>query len=371
MVLFTDLITYLNRKHKSYLIALGIILLILIGIIHYMEAVMTKGELSFSIFYLLPILLVSWYVNLRAGIILSFICAIMWEAIDFMTGSAYSHPFIPYWNTSVRLGFFLIIAIMLSRLKIVTSKLTLNIEHLNREINERVKTQETLNKQKDDFFSLLIHDLKGPLIPILGFTKRLIDGKVRSKEDTLRNLQTINDSAGELLKTIDKTSTALKEKWKDQSFIPEEVNVKDMLLSVVKSYLPEIENKGIDILINNKSKEGWNGLDKVIVTADPFQIETLIQNLLLNAIKYADTTIKVELNKKGSEISFVISNDGPGIPEKYHENIFEQYFQIPGSKLGTGIGLYSVKKAVENHDGKIVVHSPSDEGARFVIAFPC
>jgi signal transduction histidine kinase len=147
--------------------------------------------------------------------------------------------------------------------------------------------------------------------------------------------------------------------------------VRDVLLSVVKSYLPEIENKGINILINNKSKEGWNGLDKVIVTADPFQIETLMQNLLLNAIKYADTTIKVELNKNGSEIRFVISDDGPGIPEKYHENIFEEYFQVPGSKKGTGIGLYSVKKAVENHKGKIAVHSSSGDGARFVVTFPC
>jgi K+-sensing histidine kinase KdpD len=127
MVLFIYIITYLNRKPKSYLIALGIILLILIGIIHYMEAVMTKGELSFSIFYLLPILLVSWYVKLRAGIIMSFVCAVVWEVIDFMTGPAYSHPLIPYWNTAVRLGFFLIVTIMISRLKIVTSKLTFSI----------------------------------------------------------------------------------------------------------------------------------------------------------------------------------------------------------------------------------------------------
>jgi DMSO reductase anchor subunit len=113
-----------------------------------MESAITKGQLSFSIFYLLPIFFVSWHVNLRAGIIFSLICAIVWETIDFMTGSAYSHPLIPYWNTAVRLGFFLIVTIMISRLKIVTSKLTLNIEQLNREINERARAQEALNKQK-------------------------------------------------------------------------------------------------------------------------------------------------------------------------------------------------------------------------------
>ncbi|HDL01790.1 MAG TPA: HAMP domain-containing histidine kinase [candidate division Zixibacteria bacterium] len=56
--------------------------------------------------------------------------------------------------------------------------------------------------------------------------------------------------------------------------------------------------------------------------------------------------------KNCSSIRFVISDDGPGIPEKYHENIFEEYFQIPGSKKGTGIGLYSVKKS-ERNDGQL------------------
>ncbi len=371
MVLFTDIITYLNRKPKSYLIALGIILVILIGIIHYMEAVITEGQLSFSIFYLLPIFFVSWHVNLRAGIIFSFICAIVWEAIDFMTGPAHSHPLIPYWNTAVRLGFFLVVSIMLSRIKIITSKLSMNVEQLRQEMAERRRAQQALNKQRDKFLSVLIHDLKGPLIPVLGFTKRLIDGKAKSEEDTMINLKTILSSSQELLKTIEITSKDLKVKLALESLNQGRVDFRDMLLSVVMNSMPEMENKGIEILINTKGREGWDDLGEVIFKADPSQLKTLIENLLGNAIKYAERTIKVELNKNDSCLRFAISDDGPGIPEKYHDKIFEEYFQVPGSKKGTGIGLYSVKKTVENHDGKIVVHSSLGEGSRFVIVFPC
>ncbi len=371
MLLFTDIITYLNRKPKSYLIALGIILLILIGIIHYMEAAMTKGELSFSIFYLLPILLVSWYVNLRAGIIMSFVCVVVWEAIDFMTGPAYSHPLIPYWNTAVRLGFFLIVSIMLSRIKIITAKMSMNVEQLRQEIAERRRAEQTLNNQRDKFLSVLIHDLKGPLIPVLGFTRRLLEGKSQSKEELANNLKTIYQSSTNLMNIIKDTSKDLRGKSVLQAINPSEADLREMMISVAMSSMPELEKRGIDMLINNKCSREWNSLERVVLHSDPAQIKTLFENLVGNAIKYADNTINIRLNKNCSSVRFIISDDGPGIPEKYHENIFEEYFQVPGSKKGTGIGLYSVKKVVDNHKGKIDVHSSSGRGASFQITFPC
>ncbi len=123
--------------------------------------------------------------------------------------------------------------------------------------------------------------------------------------------------------------------------------------------------------MNNKGKENWNELEKVYFKADPPQLITLLENLLGNAAKYARNTLRVEFNKTESHIRFVISDDGPGIPEKYHEKIFDEYFQVPGSKKGTGLGLYSGKKVVENHKGKIVVKSSLDKGASFEITLPC
>jgi diguanylate cyclase (GGDEF)-like protein len=77
----------------------------------------TGPELSFSIFYLLPIYLLTWLLDRWAGVFISVVSALAWFAADFMAGHTYSQPLIPYWNAAVRLSFFLITAYLLSRLK--------------------------------------------------------------------------------------------------------------------------------------------------------------------------------------------------------------------------------------------------------------
>lgn len=74
-------------------------------------------ELSFSVFYVLPIALVTWLTNQRLGLLLSLISAFVWFTADIATGHYYSHPLIPVWNTLIRLAFFVIITLLLSTIK--------------------------------------------------------------------------------------------------------------------------------------------------------------------------------------------------------------------------------------------------------------
>jgi diguanylate cyclase (GGDEF)-like protein len=74
-------------------------------------------ELSFSIFYLLPTGLGAWFLGRNVGLAFAFVSAIAWFVADFAAGAAYSHPLIPYWNATVRLGFFAITAVMLAALR--------------------------------------------------------------------------------------------------------------------------------------------------------------------------------------------------------------------------------------------------------------
>lgn len=93
-------------------IALALILVLVVGTADFL----TGFEISFSIFYLLPVMLTTWYVGMPAGIVLAVISAIVWLLVD-LEGHVYSHSAIPYWNMTVRFGFFLISLIILSRLK--------------------------------------------------------------------------------------------------------------------------------------------------------------------------------------------------------------------------------------------------------------
>ncbi|HVT45156.1 MAG TPA: GGDEF domain-containing protein [Thermoanaerobaculia bacterium] len=90
--------------------------LVLVGLVGTMDHV-TGYELSFSIFYLLPIALVSWYSHRGIGLLLSGVCALVWLLADYTAGRSYSHWLLPFWNATVRLGFFTLTTHLLSELK--------------------------------------------------------------------------------------------------------------------------------------------------------------------------------------------------------------------------------------------------------------
>ena len=77
----------------------------------------TGSELSFSVFYLIPVAFVTWYVGSGAGYVFAVISAALWFSADRWGGATYSQALIPVWNTIVRLGFFLVVATILSELR--------------------------------------------------------------------------------------------------------------------------------------------------------------------------------------------------------------------------------------------------------------
>jgi diguanylate cyclase (GGDEF)-like protein len=104
---------YLYKQSKWHLITLGFAIVVLVGVIDHI----TGPELFVSIFYLLPIFLVTWFTERWMGVTISIVSAITWLITDFTAGHAYSYPAIPYWNMIVRLGTFLIMTLILSALK--------------------------------------------------------------------------------------------------------------------------------------------------------------------------------------------------------------------------------------------------------------
>ncbi len=75
-------------------------------------------ELSFSVFYLLPVALSTWYADRLVGLATCLVCAATWVLVDYTSGHTYSHAAIPFWNGAVRLGFFVVVAQLLLRLRV-------------------------------------------------------------------------------------------------------------------------------------------------------------------------------------------------------------------------------------------------------------
>ena len=132
-----------KQSSRPLIIIIGLILVFLIGIADYA----TGEELSISIFYLLPILFVTWYVNSKAGFFISVVSTMVWHIAGFMINHAYSYSIILYWNNIVQLGFFLTAVFILSGLKSEYEKKVALIAELKVALADLKRSEEAL-KQK-------------------------------------------------------------------------------------------------------------------------------------------------------------------------------------------------------------------------------
>ena len=125
----------LENQNKSFLILVGVTLIGVIGGIDFL----TGYEFSFSVFYVLPIALITWLTSNRVGLLASVASAIVWYGADEATGHPYTHPLIPIWNTLIRLAFFVIITLLLSAFKQALQRESelARTDHLTGAVNSR------------------------------------------------------------------------------------------------------------------------------------------------------------------------------------------------------------------------------------------
>jgi signal transduction histidine kinase len=257
---------------------------------------------------------------------------------------------------------------MAEHLQVNEKELDLYRFHLEELIEERTGD---LNEQRKRFISVLIHDLKGPLVPLIGFSQKLITKKALGEEKTSEYARAIHDSSMKLAATIDRISDDLRGGCLNYSFASETFNFGELLASVVKSYTPKAETEHLRIELEGAGSDAGGATgSEILFFGDCAKIQTLIENLIGNAVKYARTMIRVALTRENGLIVLVVEDDGSGIEEKYHERIFDEYFQAPESKTGSGVGLYSARKIVEHYRGEILVGTSSRGGARFTVRLP-
>jgi len=113
MAIRTNITTWLEKRKPIFWMVSGVICIALIGGLDYL----TGYEIAFSLFYLIPVVLVTWYAGKRAGIAASVASALVWLLADLLAGHAYAHPVISIWNGLIRLSFFIIVASLLSDLR--------------------------------------------------------------------------------------------------------------------------------------------------------------------------------------------------------------------------------------------------------------
>jgi len=224
---------------------------------------------------------------------------------------------------------------------------------------------EEKNAELERFVYTVSHDLKSPLVTIVGFLGYLEEDLVKGNKENLRkDIERIYLAAykmQDLLKDLLELSRIGR-----MMNPPQEISFEEIVKESLELTDGRLQERGIRANIQpNLSK----------VYGDRKRLLELVQNLVDNAAKYmgAQTDPIVEIGQNGSEETmpiFYVRDNGMGIDREYHENIFGLFNKLDVNSEGTGVGLAIAKRIVEVHGGRIWVESELGKGATFYFTLP-
>jgi PAS domain S-box-containing protein len=228
--------------------------------------------------------------------------------------------------------------------------------------SELINKVDKINRELNDFASIVSHDLKAPLRGI----KTLANWILADCADKLGDQA--NEQINLLLDRVERMYNLIEGALQYSRLGLTKGNQVQVNLN---TFVPEIINmvvppENIKVTIENELP---------VIECDETQIMQVFQNLLSNAIKYMDKSqgwIKVGCVGEEDFWKFSVADNGPGIEKKHFEKIFKIFQALPTSPMfeGTGVGLTIAKKIVELYNGKIWVESKVGEGSTFFFTLP-
>lgn len=226
-----------------------------------------------------------------------------------------------------------------------------------------------LNTTKDKFFSIIAHDLKNPFITILGFSDILLaDYNELSDEERKYYISEMEKSA-----TLSHNLLQNLLQWSRAQTGRIEYNPRELqLLNIVEENFQLLKNTAGEKKIQLKQ----NVADGLTVNADEDMLNTVLRNLLTNAIKFSNENGVVEVNSKINEnfVEIAVKDNGTGMDEDTISKLFrlDTTNSKPGTagETGTGLGLILCKEFIEKHGGKIWVESEISKGSTFLFTLP-
>jgi signal transduction histidine kinase/ligand-binding sensor domain-containing protein len=234
---------------------------------------------------------------------------------------------------------------------------------MNNELNE-------LNASKDKFFSILAHDLRGPLSSFVGATEILSEDFLTMEKVEIRDLvvsmKTSATNIYSLLENLLEWSRLMRGRM---DFVPEKINLKNSIEKCISVLSENAEKKRIEIAVIIP--------DEMEVFADNHMFDGVVRNLVSNAIKFTPSGGKVSViadQRSDNSIEIQISDSGIGMSPDLISKLF--LLNEKTSRKGTdgepstGLGLLLCKEFIEKHGGKIWVESEQDKGSVFKFTFP-
>ncbi len=234
----------------------------------------------------------------------------------------------------------------------------------------QLKLKEEIETSKDEFMSMVAHELKTPLTPIIGWCDALKDPDVLGKlnDEQIDAIQTIYSNAHRLERLIGDLLDIQRLEIGRMSFSKSEFEVSELMNQIIKNF--EKVNKNPNISIINSTKGNFT------LKSDRRRLEQVLTNLVNNSLDFLDKpNSKIEINAKSEKnlIIFSVSDNGKGIPKNKQSDIFKKFYQQDTSQRrehgGAGLGLAICKGIVDGMGGKMWFESTEGKGTTFYFSF--
>ncbi len=234
-----------------------------------------------------------------------------------------------------------------------------------------ITEEKELDMAKSEFISLASHQLQTPLAAISWYTEMLLGkdfGLLNKKQREY--MEEIYSSSHRMIELANALLNVSRVELGVLAIEPELMNLRSIALSVLKELQGQIELKKIRVI-----QEYDRNLSDV--KADPRIMRVVFQNLFSNAVRYSfeEGEVRIKIEEQRSEILIEVKDGGYGIPKEQQSRIFTKLFRAHNVMQripeGSGLGLYVVKRLLEQAGGKIWFSSEgTDKGAVFCVSLP-
>lgn len=243
---------------------------------------------------------------------------------------------------------------------------TAELAQTSHKLQDALQEAQAVAQARDRFFANVSHDLKTPMQLLIGPIDDLIAGR-EPPGGQAQTLQVMRRNAHRQLHLVEQLLMIAQVDAGAPRFEPVPTQITQVLHQVVQAYHTVAEGQRVRLIVEAEPMEP--------VAVDPFWLESALNNLISNALRFVEPGGEVRMSSRlsGGHLQIQVSDDGPGIPEQMLPRVFERFAQAGDQRAhrgGVGLGLAIVKEAANLHDGDVDVVSTPKDGTRFTLTLP-
>lgn len=236
------------------------------------------------------------------------------------------------------------------------------IKLLETSFEDMVERIKNLTREQQDMLSAILHDINTPLTTILGYTERLVSGRILDEDKRQQAYRIINrktQDIADISKQLADIADVVERGWMN------DVQVVDAYMLFNELFAPYQEEwSGTDckVSLRNVLSPG------VKVSANIPSLRRVIANIMENTLRYGCSPLEIEadVSREGDFIVLRIEDNGPGVPEESLPFIFKRFYQVDSSRSDSrtshGLGLYICREIIYAHGGEIKAYLPPGGG---------